>query len=111
MSHRPTFDPRPLRASVVAAAAACLLAGAVAAQSPSPEPSGGTGSGIGSPAVVASPPPTAVPFAVGPEGTWSVSGFDAAGDGLVEALDGSRLTVSFLPAGRLEGVTPCGTYL
>ena len=57
--------------------------------------------------------PSAAPTAaeVLPEGTWTVRGYDLVGEGLVAPLRGSRLTVSFLPAGRLEGETACGTYL
>jgi heat shock protein HslJ len=46
-----------------------------------------------------------------PEGTSTVHGYDLVGEGLVAPLRGSHLTVSFLPAGRLEGETACGTYL
>jgi heat shock protein HslJ len=46
-----------------------------------------------------------------PEGSWVVTGFDAFGEGLRAPRRDSTLTVSILPAGRLEGETPCGTYV
>ncbi len=44
------------------------------------------------------------------EGAWDVLSFDAWGEGLVEPRVGTTLTAVFLPDGRLEGETGCGTY-
>ena len=97
--------------SLAIAAAVALPAAAAVAQSPSPSPDAVT------------PPPSPVTSAApgsstaaeigpgGPEGTWQVTAYDAWGDGLVEPLRGSTLTVSLLPQGRLEGETGCGTYI
>jgi heat shock protein HslJ len=46
-----------------------------------------------------------------PVGTWTVQGYDPSGDGLVGPLPGSRLTVTLLGDGRLEGETACDTYI
>jgi heat shock protein HslJ len=78
-------------------------AGSATAQSPVPELTSGPES--------AAMPSAAPPVAVRPEGTWVVTGFDAFGEGLREPRAGSTLTVSLLPAGRLEGETACGTYV
>ena len=56
-------------------------------------------------------PASPTPIEARPEGTWTVTAFDAWGEGLSDPLRGSTLTVSLLPAGRLEGETACGTYV
>jgi heat shock protein HslJ len=93
---------RLVRLSAASALLAILLPGAAAGQAPA-------ASQAPSPPI----PQASVPITpeVRPEGTWTVTGYDLTGGGLVAPLRGSRLTVSFLPAGRLEGETPCGTYL
>lgn len=104
MPNRLTF---PL-GSLAVVAAALLSAGAVVAQSPSPSP-GPTTPSASPPASAA--PGSPAPLDVRPEGTWLVLSYDVLGDGLVEPLGGSTLTVSLLPQGRLEGETGCGTYI
>jgi heat shock protein HslJ len=46
-----------------------------------------------------------------PEDTWVVTAIDASGEGLRAPRGDGSLTVSWLPAGRLEGETACGTYV
>ena len=96
--------------SLAIAGAFALSAGVAGAQSPSPSPSLGAAMPPASPVATAAPgSPT--PIEIRPEGTWQVTAYDAWGDGLVEPLRGSILTVSLLPQGRLEGETGCGTYI
>jgi heat shock protein HslJ len=64
-----------------------------------------------SPTVTAQPIASAVPLDVRPEGTWVATAYDTWGEGPVAPLRGSTLTVSLLPAGRLEGQTGCGSFL
>ncbi|MEA2025998.1 MAG: META domain-containing protein [Chloroflexota bacterium] len=94
-------------AAFVAACMAVSLAGVAVAQesSPtlSPEP-------IPASSSAPSPAPSATPVEARPEGDWDVSVFDPWGGGLVEPRPDTTLTVSFLPEGRLEGETGCGTY-
>ena len=45
-----------------------------------------------------------------PEGEWVVTAFDAWEQGLSEPLPDSRLTVSLLADGQLEGETGCGRF-
>jgi heat shock protein HslJ len=93
-----------LLALLLGAAPAGTLAQALPEESAAPTP-GSSRAPVSGPSAA----PTA-PEAV-PEGTWTVSGYDLLGEGLVAPRRGSHLTVSFLPAGRLEGETACGTYL
>ncbi len=68
----------------------------------------------------ASPVPSPAPLAVAsPDigtdiaplaGSWDVVSFDAWGEGLVAPRPDTTLTAAFLPDGRLEGETGCGTY-
>ncbi len=64
----------------------------------------------------ASPVPSpSAPAVVGPDtgpldGSWDVIRFDAWGEGLVQPRPETTLTAAFLPDGRLEGETGCGTY-
>ena len=57
------------------------------------------------------PAASTAPIELRPEGTWVATAYDTWGEGLVAPLRGSTLTVSLLPAGRLEGQTGCGAYL
>jgi heat shock protein HslJ len=58
----------------------------------------------------AGPSPSAVPVEISPSGSWEVLAFDAWGDGLVAPRPDTRLTLSLLAGGRLEGLTGCGGY-
>jgi heat shock protein HslJ len=111
MVHRPARH-RPIGAAVLALIVASLAAASAVAQAPTPAALRAPGpTASASPAPSASPAVTPAPEASRPEGTWRVSAYDPLGDGLVEALPGSRLTVAFLSAGHLEGETRCGSYL
>ena len=97
--------------SLAIAAAVASSAAAAMAQSPSAPPDAATPPA--SP-VASAPPGSSTTTEIspeGPEGTWQVTAYDAWGNGLVEPLRGSTLTVSLLPQGRLEGETGCGTYI
>jgi len=101
---RSPYEPRRLTAIVLAACLSAVGGSGALARDTSPE--------LAQPS--ASPEASAAPVAgasVRPEGTWTATAYDTWGDGLVEPLKGSRLTVSLLPAGRLEGQTGCGTYV
>ncbi len=78
----------------------CLLSLSVTAalaQDASPMPS---------PSTPASTSPDSGPL----DGSWDVIRFDAWGEGLVAPRPDTTLTAAFLPDGRLEGETGCGTY-
>lgn len=77
--------------------------------SASAAPDGATATATPLPSAIALP--SAVPLDVRPEGTWIAIAYDTWGAGPVAPLRGSTLTVSLLPAGRLEGQTACGPFL
>lgn len=57
-----------------------------------------------------SPVPATSAVEAGPAGTWQVVAFDPWGEGLIEPLPGSTMTVGLLGDGRLQGETGCGRY-
>ncbi len=88
------------RLCLVLACAVSLLPAGAAAQSPvvaaqSPE---------------ASPAASPTPAPLEPAGTWTVTAFDAWGEGLAEPRVAGELTIALQDGGRLEGQTGCGRY-
>ncbi|HKZ92420.1 MAG TPA: META domain-containing protein, partial [Candidatus Limnocylindrales bacterium] len=114
MPESPLASPRLtsiLAAGIVVAGLSVGAGAGAGAQSPSPGTATLAGSPVASSASPVASSASPAPAVARPDGTWMVLGFDAWGDGLVEPLRGSSLTVSLLPAGRLEGETGCGTYV
>jgi heat shock protein HslJ len=117
-SHRPS---RHVRASVRAALPALIaaltglaLVGPAAAEETSPSSSlAPVPSAASEASPVAGPEasPGMAPVDLRPEGPWRVTALDGSGDGLVDVLAGSPLTLWLLPDGRLEGETACGAYV
>jgi heat shock protein HslJ len=117
-SHHPGRRARgSVRAAlpVLIAALACLaLVGPAAAQEASPPSSLApvwSAAPDASQVTGSEASPATVPVDLRLEGAWSVTALDGSGEGLVDALAGSPLTLWLLPDGRLEGETACGTYL
>jgi heat shock protein HslJ len=98
-----------LRATMVLLAVCLLLVPAAAARAQDASP----GPAAVAPTTAPSAGPAGSPTSseARPEGTWMATAYDTYGEGLVEPLRDSTLTVSLLPAGRLEGQTGCGTYI
>ena len=90
--------PHRLVAAVIAFALVVLSAGVALAQEEA------------TPTAATSAAPSAAPLEVRPEGSFGVLAFDAWGQGLAEPRPATTLTSVFLPEGRLEGETGCGTY-
>lgn len=64
----------------------------------------------GAPAAATIAPTGSPEVSLGAGGAFVASAYDTWGTGLVEPLQGSRLELSLLSAGRLEGRTGCGTF-
>jgi heat shock protein HslJ len=96
------------------AGAACLLltiAAPVAAQEPDDPSTAQAVETTASPSMSPSPSAPVTPTLVlQPTGAWRVVTFDPWGEGLVEPLPDSTLTVVLLQDGGLEGETGCGRY-
>lgn len=69
------------------------------AQDPTPEPSS-----------LAMPTDAPAPLVTSPDGAWVVVAYDAWEQGLAEPLPDSRLTLTLLADGQLEGETACGRF-
>jgi heat shock protein HslJ len=117
-SHRPGRHARAsVRAALpalIAALAGLALVGPAAAQGASPSSSLAplpSAASDASPVTRPAASPAMVPVDLRPEGAWSVTALDGPGEGLVDALAGSPLTLWLLPDGRLEGETACGEYV
>lgn len=101
------------RSLTVAVALACLASVTAGAQAPAPASASTAASAAPSAGQAPSvnPAPSDGHALAAPEGTWVVTGLDAFGEGLRAPRREGSLTVSWLPAGRLEGESPCGTYV
>lgn len=81
------------------------MPGTVLAQASSPPPTETI-----PPSTTSSPVAPDLPSELRAGEAWEVAAFDPWGEGLIGPRADTRLTVTLLDAGRLEGETGCGTY-